>query len=165
MAQCHAAAFFPGRRVSEPKSHERADVRHLGFLTVLVVAACTQVDIDFQPLPADDEFRSLRVGVTTRAEVLARLGPPEEFRRPSYAEAIRASTPQQRAILEGGRVFGRNVFTYASEHRRIRVFEIPPILPFLHWEHGSATEERWRIAFDENGVVESVSHIDEGEDE
>ena len=79
-------------------------------------------------------------GVTTRAEVLRRLGPPEELRRPAVFERARLSTPQHRRILEAGDVFGHDAYTYASARRRLDSAGLLPLrtLLFVVGDHGNA---------------------------
>jgi hypothetical protein len=143
--------------------------RLVNFAAPLVAAAlcaCTNVRLDFQELPPAEALRSIQPGVTTRTQVLERLGPPEEVRRPTTLERARVTMVQSRGVLEAGDVFGRGAFTYASGHRSIDVFGILPIAVSVFrvtWSH--STEERWRIEFDEAEVVRSVSHVDENDDE
>jgi hypothetical protein len=137
-------------------------------LSVAVAAACgcTTLEINYQGLPAPEALESIQEGITTRSEVLKRLGPPEEFRQPSPLDRARPTSPQRRRILEGGEVFIQDIYTYASERHRIETFGLLPIGPSLFrisWER--SREDRWRFEFDENDVVHSVSHVDESADE
>lgn len=130
-----------------------------------VLGGCASVDMEFPYLPPSDALASVRPGLTTRAEVLRLLGPPEEMRRPAAFERARRETPQSRRVLEARDVFGRESYTYASAHRDIDVFGLLPVGPSIFrvaWLR--TTEDRWRIEFDENDVVRSVSHVDEGAD-
>ena len=137
-------------------------------LSVAVAAAfgCTTVEINYQRLPAPEALESIQEGTTTRSEVLQRLGPPEEFRQPSPFDRARATSPQRRRILEGGEVFIQDIYTYASERHRTETFGLLPVGPSLFrisWN--SSREDRWRLEFDENDVVQTVSHIDESADD
>ena len=137
-------------------------------LSVAVTAACgcTTLQIDYQHLPAPEALGSIEEGITTRNEVLRRLGPPEELRKPSPFDRARPTSPQRRRILEGGEVFVRDSYTYASERYRIETFGFPPAgpaLPRVSWT--SSREDRWRIEFDENDVVRTVAHVDESADD
>jgi len=124
--------------------------------------ACAVLDVRFQRLPAAESFRKVTPGETDRSQVLALLGPPEEFRRPGVAEGMRMSTPWQPKIVEAGDVFGRDVFTYATERRRVtRAGLLPFLIAIFRVTRVSSTEERWRIEFDSYGVVQSVAHVDE----
>jgi hypothetical protein len=136
-------------------------------LSVAVAATfgCTTLQIDYQRLPAPEVLASVQEGVTTRREVLERLGPPEEFRQPSPFDRARSTSPQRRRILEGGEVFIRDFFTYASERYTTRTFGLLPVGPSLFrvtWR--KSREDRWRLEFDENDVVRTVSHVDESAD-
>lgn len=118
--------------------------------------------MDFRHLPAREALDSIRPGVTTRAEVLHRLGPPEEMRRPANFDRARLSTPQHRRILEGGRVFGDEAYTYVWGRRQTDAVGILPIGPkLLRFTRTRSLEERWRIEFDADDRVSSVSHTDE----
>ncbi len=129
---------------------------------LLALCACTTVQLDFQALPPAEAFLSLRPGVTTRDEVLHRLGPPDELRRPSNFDRARFITPQHRRVLEGGRLFDARTWTWATGVRRSRSFQIVPGGPALFGiSRTESLEERWRVEFDAAGVVESVSHVDE----
>jgi hypothetical protein len=137
-------------------------------LSVAVAAACgcTTLQIDYQRLPAPEALESIQAGITTRSEVLLRLGPPEELRKPSPFDRARPTSPQRRRILEGGEVFVRDFYTYASERYRLETFGFLPVGPALFrvsWR--SSREDRWRIDFDENDVVLTVSHVDERADD
>ena len=129
-------------------------VSHLGdILSVVLVLAI---------LSGRKEARAT-LGVGT---MRARLGPPEEFRQPSPFDRARPTSPQRRRILEGGEVFIRDSYTYASERYRIETFGVPPVGPALFrvsWR--SSREDRWRIEFDESDVVQTVSHVDESADD
>ena len=127
---------------------------------------CSTSRLDFLHLPPEAALRAVEPGVTTRGEVLRRLGPPEEMRRPANFDRARLTTPHHRRILEEGRVFGDAVYTYASGRRATRSFEIVPFGPALFrvsWTR--STERRWRIEFDEDGVVRTISFPDGLEEE
>lgn len=129
---------------------------------VAAVCGCTTFQLDSQRLPAPEAFASIQAGTTTRSEVLQRLGPPEEFRQPSPFDRARPTSPQRRRILEGGEVFIRDSYTYASECYTIRTFGLLPVGPSLFrisWRN--SREDRWRLEFDEDDVVRAVSHVDE----
>ena len=131
----------------------------MGILGVaLALGGCTSVDLEFPALPEAEALDWVRPGVTTRSQVLLRLGPPEEMRRPAPFERARLSAPQYRRILEAGDVFGRDAYTYVSGRRSLRTFGILPIGPPIFriaWRR--STEERWRIEFDADDRVRSVS--------
>jgi hypothetical protein len=131
-------------------------------VAVAAVLGCTTLKLDYQRLPAPEALASIREGFTTRSEVLQLLGPPEELRRPSPFERSRLTSHQHRRILEGRDVFGRDFYTYASERHNIETFGLLPVgLSLLRISWASSREDRWRIEFDENDVVHSVSHVDE----
>jgi len=131
-------------------------------VAVAAVCGCTTVEVNYQGLPTPQALESIEAGTTTRSEVLRRLGPPEELRRPAPFDRARSSSPQRRRIVDGGDIFGRSSYTYASERYTFRDFGLLPTGPALFdisWT--TSREDRWRIEFDENDLVQSVSHIDE----
>jgi len=131
-------------------------------ITASVFWGCSIFQIDFQTLPPAERFQSIRPGVTTRSEVLARLGPPEEIRRPAPFERARLHSPQHRRVIETGDIFGHQAYTYASGRRRTESLGLLPIgLSLLRVQRTRSTEERWRIEFDDEDVVQSISHVDE----
>ena len=135
-------------------------------VAVAALCGCTTLEINYQRLPEREAFASIQEGITTRSEVLQRLGPPEEFRQPSPFDRTRSTSPQRRRILEGGEVFIQDVYTYASERLRVHTFGLLPVGPSLFrisWD--KSREDRWRFEFDENDVVHSVSHVDETVDD
>lgn len=131
-----------------------------------VLFGCTTVELDYQRLPSPEALASIQRGITTRSEVLQRLGPPEELRRPAPFERAPLGSSQRRRILEGGDIFGRDAYTYASERHVIESFELLPVrVTLLRISRRTALENRWRIEFDEQGVVRAVSHVDESADD
>jgi hypothetical protein len=142
----------------------RRHIDHTGLLLLAAVLglACSTVRMDFRNLPPAEALESIQPGVTTRSEVLRRLGPPEELRRPANFDRARLTTPQHRRILEEGRIYGEGAFTYAAGRRSETEFGILPIgLALLSFSWTRSEEERWRIEFDADGVVQSLSHVDE----
>ena len=136
------------------------------WAALAAILGCTTVEISYQRLPAPEALDSIQEGITTRSEVLQRLGPPEEFRQPSPLDRARPTSPQRRRILEGGEVFIQDIYTYASERYRIATFGLLPVgvsLFRVTWRN--SREDRWRLEFDENDVVHTVSHVDESADE
>ena len=131
-----------------------------------VLFGCTTVKLDYQRLPSPEALASIQEGITTRSEVLQRLGPPEELRRPAPFERAPLGSSQRRRILEGGDIFGCDAYTYASERHAIESFGLLPVgMTLFRVSRRTALENRWRIEFDEKGVVRSVSHVDESADD
>ncbi len=94
--------------------------------------------------------------------MLRRLGPPEEVRQPAPGEALRRLDSRERRIIEAGEVFDDAVWTWATEERRERIVGLLPVLVVLFRVRNSQSlEERWRIEFDETGVVRTIAHVDE----
>ncbi len=128
----------------------------------LGLTACLSIEMDFQRLPPAEALASIEPGRTTRSEVLARLGPPEEMRGFSPPERARFTSPQRRRVAEAGEIFGDDAYTYAASRRTIENFGILPIgLPIARRGWRTSKEDRWRIEFDADDVVSSVSHVEE----
>jgi len=135
-----------------------------GVLVVVLVPiwlGCAVIRLDFNELPAPEALASIEPGVTTRSEVLRRLGPPEEMRIPAPFDRVRQTTPIHRKVLEAHDVFGAEAYTYARGRRDIRTYGIMPVgLVIFRVLNEHSTEERWRIEFD-GDLVATVSHVDE----
>ncbi len=137
-------------------------VRTVACLVAAAICGCTTLELNFQRLPPSEELASVQPGVTTRSEVLRRLGPPEEFRRPAAFERARLTSLQERQTLEAHQIFGRDAYTYVSARRTTRSFGILPAgIVLFRISRVHSAEVRWRIEFDEADVVSSVSHRDE----
>jgi hypothetical protein len=131
-------------------------------LALCLASGCAHFEVEYQSLPAHESFEAIRPGETTRSDVLRLVGPPEEYRRPSPGEEARRLSPQQLKIVESGDVFGRGVYTYATERWTDRRWGILPVfLTLFRVRRVRSVEERWMIAFDDGGVVSQVSHVDE----
>ncbi len=131
-------------------------------LALCVSSACATTQLDYANLPSDEALRSIRVGETTRIEVLRVLGPPEEMRRPTNWDRARKTTPQHRRILEERRIYGDDAYTYVAGRRSDLTLGIFPVGPaFLEVSTTQSLEDRWRFEFDQEGVVSSISHVDE----
>jgi len=137
--------------------------RSLGLaLAAGAMSGCLTIQLDFQRLPPSEALDIIEPGRTTRSEVLARLGPPEEMRRPAPFERARFTSPQRRRIAEAGEIFGDNAYTYAAGRRSLDNVGLLPVgLAILRVSWRSFRENRWRIEFDGNDVVSSVSRVEE----
>ena len=133
------------------------------FLAALGGAGCTTIVGDFQRLPSEEVLASIEPGVTTRSEVLRRLGPPEELRRPAvFIERAPTTAPQRRRILEAGDLFSDARYTYATVRLRADRFGLMPVgLPLLRISWVTSKEDRWLVEFDEDDVVRTVSRAAE----
>jgi hypothetical protein len=141
--------------------------RLLGLLAAsLLVAGCIELRFDFQRVPPEAAFAAIQPGLTSRAEVLAALGPPEEVRQPALGEEMRRSDPRRLRLLAAGEVFDDGAWTWAAERRSERIVGLLPVglVLFRVWDSRSL-ERRWRIEFDAEGLVRSVARVDELEGE
>ena len=141
--------------------------RLLGLLaSSLLVAGCIDLRFDFQRVPPEASFAAIQPGLTTRAEVLKALGPPEEVRQPALGEDLRRSDPRRLRLLAAGEVFGDGAWTWATERRSERIVGLLPVgLVLFRVRHSRSLERRWRIEFDAEGLVRSVARVDELEGE
>ncbi len=137
--------------------------RTLGIvLAAATTSGCLTIQLDFQRLPPSEALASIEPGRTSRSEVLARLGPPEEMRRPAPFERSRLTSPQRRRIAEAGEIFGEDAYTYAAGRRTLDNLGILPVgLAILRVSWRTSRENRWRIEFDGSDVVSSVSRVEE----
>jgi hypothetical protein len=133
------------------------------LLFVFFGAGCTTIEGRFQRLPSEAALQSVVPGVTTRSEVLRRLGPPEELRRPAvFIERAPTTAPQRRRILEAGDLFSDDRYTYATVRLRADRLGIMPVgLPIVRLTWVESREDRWVVEFDSADVVRSVSHVNE----
>ena len=127
------------------------------LVAVCVSSGCVQIRVDFQTLPSATVFQDIEVGVTTRAELLEKLGPPEEFRQPAMGEQARRLDRREQRALEEKEVFQHSSWTWASERRSADTFWI---LVFQMTKSRSF-QEQWWIEFDEADVVRLLTHTDE----
>jgi hypothetical protein len=132
-------------------------------LAALLGAGCTTIEGHFQHLPSEEALRSIEPGVTTRSEVLRRLGPPEELRRPAvFIERAPTTAPQRRKILEAGELFSNDRYTYATVRLRADRLGIMPVgLPIVSVTWVESREDRWVVEFGSDDVVRTISHADE----
>ncbi|NNL64728.1 MAG: hypothetical protein HKP30_00660 [Myxococcales bacterium] len=134
--------------------------RASSLLAAAACLGCATVEIDYQSIPSAEALAAMEPGHTTRSEVLARLGPPDEMRRPAAFEGLQLSNPNRRRILEAGDLFGRDAWTWSATHRSSRTIGLLPVGPALFRMRWSRSlEERIRIEFDPDDRVTSVSRV------
>lgn len=141
-------------------ARRRLVARLSSLVAAVAVCGCATVEIDYQSLPSEAAVAAVEPGKTTRSEVLERLGPPDELRRPAPFEGLQLSNPNRRRILEAGDLLGRGAWTWAATHRSSRTVGLLPVGPALfrvRWS--SSLEERVRIEFDADDRVTSVSRV------
>jgi len=131
--------------------------RLAGPLVWLMLAAacpgCTLVSVDYAAIPSPEAVFGLKPGRTTRFEVMARLGPPDEYRRPAPGERGRPLDPRSLHSREEHRVFGRSRFTYARERVEQRRLD----LLLFKSSVTNVTTDRVVLFFDDQGVLQDVS--------
>ena len=132
----------------------------------LLVAGCIELRFDFQRVPPEAAFAAIQPGLTTRAEVLEALGPPEEVRQPALGEEMRRRDPRQLRLLAAGEVFDDAAWTWAAERRSERIVGLLPVgLVLFRVRDSRSMDRRWRIEFDADGIVRSVARVDETDGE
>ncbi len=138
---------------------DRARRRWLsGLVCVLVSAGCVTMQTDYgRPVP---DPGGISPGVTSRAEVLARLGPPEEFEQPTPFRG-RSFDPQATRVFDERDLFDRRSYTWVAERRRDRYLILIPFLTLYGRFHTDHRSDRLMITFDENDRVRDVSLIRE----
>ena len=90
----------------------------------------------------------------SRAEVLARLGPPDEAATPVPLFGVRAWDPGALRVLEEHELFERRTWTWTAEAERDRAFVIPLIFVWWRTTHRA---DRVRVEFDADWRVVSVA--------
>lgn len=117
---------------------------------VAALAGCVAVDATFGHAPGAAALSAVRPGVTTRAELLALLGPSEEYAGPGADRGLRAHDPQELRVLEERDLFGRERLTWVRERRSDRAFVVPILFTWWTTTHRA---ERVTALLDARGVV------------
>ena len=94
----------------------------------------------------------LQVGVSTRADVLATLGPPDEFARPTPWPG-RVFDPQVLRVQSEQQLFGRDHWSWVREVRKDRLF-LGWVIFNYHAREQDA--ERLVVSFDADGRVAAL---------
>jgi hypothetical protein len=127
-------------------------------------AGCTQIEVVYgQPPAAAAELTGVTAGLTTEQQLVARLGPPDEYLSPPALGLGRAFDEARRRVDQERDLFGRRVLTWACETRHVSEFSVPPRVPLI-WDYltvfritdQTSVSERLVVLLDEQGVVEAV---------
>ena len=105
-------------------------------------------------VPPREQLAAIRPGVTTRADVLALLGPPAELASPIPLARLRAFDPNTTRVLEERELFGRRRWTWDREE--LEQFRIEGWV-FFQYVDTDVVLERVSVTFDEAGVVTDVA--------
>lgn len=133
-------------------------------LVLGLLMGCTQIEVVYgQPAPAASELSGVTEGVTTEQQLVARLGPPDEYLSPPAFGMGRRFDEAHRRVDEERDLFGRRVLTWACETRTVSEFSVPPRVPLL-WDYLTVfritdrtyDSERLVVLLDAQGVVEAV---------
>ena len=111
-----------------------------------------------RPIPSAEAVDSIVPGVSTRAELVKRFGPPMEDRRPTVSDRGRGEIPALRQVYEEYDLLDRRIAIWEQELRRDYVFTIPIL--YRYWREVHETD-RLFVLFDEDDVVEVVGQARE----
>jgi hypothetical protein len=106
-----------------------------------------------EPIPSEQELAAVEPGRTTRAEVLALLGPPDEYSQPVLLAGLSAADSRTVRVLDEHDLFGRDAFTWVRERRDDRAWLAWPVFAHLRRE---TRIDRLKVLFDGDGVVSAV---------
>ena len=124
----------------------------------LLVAVCVLPECVVMRIEYGEPLRTplgVEPGVTTTAELMDLLGPPEEYSAPRPWSA-NAANPQATRVDSERDLFGRRVYTWVHETRRDKAWLILPILTvFSHWRTDHEIEQITAI-FDDDGIVTGI---------
>jgi hypothetical protein len=127
-------------------------------------AGCTVVTVRYgHAVPDARALAAVVPGTSTRADVVAALGAPEEYASPNALAFARAWDPPRQRVDAERDLIGRRVLTWLHETRTRREFAVLPSVPLLG---GLATlfsyatvvheDERVVVLLDEDDVVTAV---------
>ncbi len=105
------------------------------------------------PVPDEQALASIVPGRTTRAELVQRLGPPDEYRDASFAAAVMHDDSQAQRVLEEHAVFDRRAATWTREHRSDRIWLLWPLYSNRQTD---IRTDRLVVLFDTAGVVSAI---------
>jgi len=133
------------------------------LLSSLLLPGCVVFTARFgAPLPGAAAVAALQPGVTTRAEAVALLGPPEEYRTPRDFEAFRSQDVRRLMVRVERDALHRRRLTWIEERRVTRGFWLLPGFPLLHlWDTGFEVDTLV-VLFDERERVEAVARARSG---
>jgi len=105
------------------------------------------------PIPDEQAVAALQPGRTTRAEVIERLGPPDEYSQPALFAELSAEDCRAIRVFEEHDVFHRAAFTWVRERRDDRVWFLWPLYLNIDTE---TRIDRLKVLFDADDVVSAV---------
>ncbi len=127
------------------------------LLLALLAPGCVSFAMTFgRAVPDDALLARIEPGRSTRADVLALLGPPEDYLMPLPTGRFRSDDPAERRIREERDLFGRRASTWTREVREDRLLLIVPYVMLFHWLGTTHRVDRVLVTFDEQGRVEHV---------
>jgi len=126
----------------------------LALLAALALPGCLLVGGhgSIGPRLSEQAVAALEPGVTTKDEVLARFGPPNEYRRPELTSALIDDELRLSGALRGARQAER-VFTYQRDDVELR----GTFLLLFAFADVTTRSERLVVWFDERDVVREVA--------
>lgn len=114
---------------------------------------CAVIVIDYGSFPSDEALGKIEPGHSSRADVLAALGPPEDYRSPAPGEGSRSFSPVKTRIVEERRVFELDDMTYVRETRVERIL----YLVLFTLRRSESQADQLVITFDDVGRVKNVA--------
>lgn len=137
-----------------------APIRCAALLALLLLGlpGCTVVNTRFGgPVPLDLELAQLTPGVTTRAEAVVLLGPPEEYRTPREVDRSRAEQVHRVQVVEERELLHRHRLTWIQERISSRSLVLLPILRLFRSSWRIHAADRIVVIFDDEDRVEHVA--------
>lgn len=128
------------------------------LLLLLVLPGCVVFQARFGArVPTDEAVAALQPGVTTRAQAVALLGPPEEYRTPRDFEALRSEDPRRLMVSVERDALARRRLTWIDERRVTEGLWLLPGMPLLHWWDTRFDVDTLVVFFDGQDRVEAVT--------
>ncbi len=104
-------------------------------------------------IPPEHAVAAVQPGRTTRAEVLALLGPPDEYGQPTLFSELSTADSRAIRVFEEHDVFGRAAFTWVREQRDDRFWFFWPVYLNIDTE---TRIDRLKVLFDADDIVSAV---------
>lgn len=147
-----------GAPAPTPSSMPATTARLLLLAVVLWAPGCVTAHMTFgRPLAEPAVVARIEPGVTTRAELLDWLGPPDELLSPMPTERARIDDPVVRRVLVERDLFRRRLLTWEYERREDAMLILFPYVNlFTHWRTWH-DRDRLLVELDGAGVVSHVA--------
>lgn len=114
------------------------------------------------PLPPQSAVDALSPGQTSRADGVALLGPPEEYRTPRDFEALRSQDVRRAMVLVERDALHRRRLTWVEERRVTHGLWLLPGFVLLHLWDTRFEVDKLVVLFDDEDRVEAVARARSG---